>query len=294
MQHTTNAVLSTLRAPIQRMGSARPIVPALAACAATALLTATASAQPVTMEVDEDASFIELTLELIGYADTDAAPVAGTITVDPTAQAETLTFHGYNLALTENINLVLGGGFLGSLQVNFVDMTVIDDFQGETFAAPMVGDLFTLPGAPSLLSGALNYNASGLFCVALEGYDMPCQAAQDLAELGTVWIVLAGTAEVIDNTLHLTMTVDASTPLSPDNPDLGTLTVSGTIIGSADLPTPLPCPGDLDGNGQVDADDLGLLLGAFGNNDAGDLNDDGITNADDLGLLLSAFGIPCQ
>ncbi len=52
-----------------------------------------------------------------------------------------------------------------------------------------------------------------------------------------------------------------------------------------------PCPSDLDGDGQVDGADLGLLLGAWGTTSA-DLNDDGTTDGADLGLLLAAWG-PC-
>lgn len=52
--------------------------------------------------------------------------------------------------------------------------------------------------------------------------------------------------------------------------------------------------GDLDGSGTVDADDLGILLGAFGLTGEGDLTGDGITDADDLGILLSVFGYTCD
>ncbi|MGP1345124.1 MAG: FG-GAP repeat domain-containing protein [Phycisphaerales bacterium] len=51
--------------------------------------------------------------------------------------------------------------------------------------------------------------------------------------------------------------------------------------------------GDLDESGQVDSDDLGILLSAFGSTDAGDLDGDGDTDSDDLGILLSAFGDSC-
>lgn len=54
-----------------------------------------------------------------------------------------------------------------------------------------------------------------------------------------------------------------------------------------------PLFGDLDGSCTVDADDLGILLGAFGSSAVGDLNGDGTTDADDLGLMLGAFGSSC-
>lgn len=65
---------------------------------------------------------------------------------------------------------------------------------------------------------------------------------------------------------------------------------SFTTIGFTE---PSVCPGDLNEDGVIDADDLGILLAAFGASDAGDLNDDGITNADDLGMLLTLFGTVC-
>ena len=53
------------------------------------------------------------------------------------------------------------------------------------------------------------------------------------------------------------------------------------------------CPGDLDGGGQVDGGDLGLLLAAWGTSDpSADLNGDGTVDGADLGLLLASWG-PC-
>jgi len=53
-----------------------------------------------------------------------------------------------------------------------------------------------------------------------------------------------------------------------------------------------PCPGDIDGNGQVDGSDLGQLLGSWGLPGVTDLNGDGTTDGADLGTLLGAWG-PC-
>jgi hypothetical protein len=52
-----------------------------------------------------------------------------------------------------------------------------------------------------------------------------------------------------------------------------------------------PCPGDLDGSGDVGADDLLQVIGAWGT-PGGDANGDGTTDANDILLLISSWG-PC-
>ncbi|MCK4873220.1 MAG: VCBS repeat-containing protein [Phycisphaerales bacterium] len=50
------------------------------------------------------------------------------------------------------------------------------------------------------------------------------------------------------------------------------------------------CPGDLDGDGDTDQSDLGLLLSSYDIDDGGDLDGDGDTDQSDLGILLSDYG----
>ncbi len=56
-------------------------------------------------------------------------------------------------------------------------------------------------------------------------------------------------------------------------------------------PTP-NVPGDLNGDGEVDAADLAILLGSWGScvGCPADINDDGVVDAADLGTLLGAWG----
>ena len=51
------------------------------------------------------------------------------------------------------------------------------------------------------------------------------------------------------------------------------------------------CPADLDGNGEVNGADLGLLLSGWGETGPGDVNGDGTVNGADLGLMLSGWGL---
>lgn len=53
------------------------------------------------------------------------------------------------------------------------------------------------------------------------------------------------------------------------------------------------CLGDIDGDGEVNGADLGLLLGNWLGSGVGDLNNDGVVNGADLGVLLGAWG-PCS
>lgn len=53
------------------------------------------------------------------------------------------------------------------------------------------------------------------------------------------------------------------------------------------------CPGDLNGDGAVNQQDLGILLAHYEIDDGGDVNGDGLTNQQDLGILLANYELPC-
>ena len=66
------------------------------------------------------------------------------------------------------------------------------------------------------------------------------------------------------------------------------------LRGTFSAPCPAPCAADLDGNGDVGAADLSLVLASWGNPKSGaDLHGDGDVGAADLSLLLAAWG-PCN
>jgi hypothetical protein len=55
---------------------------------------------------------------------------------------------------------------------------------------------------------------------------------------------------------------------------------------------PSPCAGDVDGDFAVNANDVAVLLGAWGaiGANSADLDGNGVVNAADLGALLAAWG----
>ena len=66
---------------------------------------------------------------------------------------------------------------------------------------------------------------------------------------------------------------------------------SATNPNCGSVPPP-PCPADFNADGSVGAQDLAVLLGAWGTNDAAyDLNADGIIGAPDLAQMLGAWGV---
>lgn len=57
------------------------------------------------------------------------------------------------------------------------------------------------------------------------------------------------------------------------------------------------CPGDADGDGDVDSEDLNSVLASFGDSvpagESGDVTGDGQVNSEDLNAVLAAFGSAC-
>ena len=76
----------------------------------------------------------------------------------------------------------------------------------------------------------------------------------------------------------------------PSDLDMGAYEFQGVTVA--------PCPGDIDGSGSVDIDDLNALLGAWDSNvgmgDPRDLaGDDGLVDTDDLNVVLSHWNATC-
>ncbi len=132
-------------------------------------------------------------------------------------------------------------------------------------------------------TGSGNLNADPSFVDA---------AARDFSLRNTSVAIDAGS----NSTVPAGTTVDqAGNPRFIDLPsvaDTGVGSAPIVDIGAyeAQLPPPPACPADFDANGSVDAADLSLLLGSWGQAGAADLDGSGAVDAADLSAMLGSWG----
>jgi hypothetical protein len=74
-----------------------------------------------------------------------------------------------------------------------------------------------------------------------------------------------------------------------------TAVYDGTVPGLDVLGSRIPAlitqrPGDLDGSGIVDGNDLGIMLSGWGSSTSNDVDGDGTIDGNDLGILLASWG----
>lgn len=103
-------------------------------------------------------------------------------------------------------------------------------------------------------------------------------------------LILNG-ATVASHTTTLSGAVYASNLFSTTDAAPGAANAFGFFddLSLAAVSAAAPCAGDLNGDGQRDASDLAVLLGAWGTA-GGDVNGDGTTNGSDLAVLLGGWG----
>jgi len=263
--------------------------PAYALIAILTIVSA-AVASPVTLNVDPGQSDVTVELCAQGVCDQDTAGVTSSSFVvpsldclgDPTA----IDLYDFDLQLDAPISLTLNfGAILGTLTANATDVALSYPTPGAPVGAvPLVAGAFLFPAVPADPSGTLMYSATGGFpgfnlCTILMNSGVPCADTIDLSTVTFDDVMLDGTVTVIGRTVKLTLNVDASGPLDPDNPNLGMLSIVGTVVAIGDVPLPdlptfvgtltgtltdtdLVCESDINGNGATDGRDVAFYLDA--------------------------------
>lgn len=246
-----------------------------------------ATGAPVVLTVIPGQSNINVTLCMTvcgTLCPTDSSVVTGTVTteLDCVTNPGAMTLHGFNLALTETLVLNLNFGICGVFNSSASGVTLLYGTPGTPMPpTPLgVGGAFTLGGVPAAMTGSLTYNATSLVCLGLQGAGYPCSDTLDLSQFVLAPVNTSGTVTTVGRAITMTLNVNTSAPIDPNNPGLGTITIAGTIVstGTAALP-------DL-------ATFVAVLLGE--NTDleavcASDVNDDGLADGRDVGAYVSAL-----
>ncbi len=215
--------------------------------AAVALLMASGvAASPAHLTVDTTRSTVEVELcvtppGLGQRCDQDASTVSGWLTISPDCLTDpaNMELHDFYLAITDDAHLTLDWGWLiGHLEVwsNDIELFYAEPGPISTPLDPS-GD-FTYSEVQGNEAGLITYEATSLICTGLQGLGMPCSDTQDLSEQGANTISMTGTMGFTGRDATMTLNIDVSSPLDPNNPDLGAITIIGTIVAEGTIPLP--------------------------------------------------------
>lgn len=139
-----------------------------------------------------------------------------------------------------------------------------------------------LSGLAALISGTATINLAG-------GNDpLPFGTTVDMSG-GDCSITFTNETAADFEAEHLAkITVDGVPAVIGDNLQVDPVGKTGCTIS---VIVALPCPADLDGNGSVGPEDIGLLIAAWGSGDvAADLDGDGMVDGFDLAYILGGWG----
>ncbi len=215
-------------------------------------------------------SSVTATLTVQGQSGTDTSPIAGSmrIRLDSAGTPASIELHDFAFQALEPLNIsIIFRIFtipIGSILVNATDVSVEYATPGVIMGpVPIVANGFEFSDVPANSDGSAGYTATGTVCTLLQAQTPPadCSGTLDLAETGTQNASsLPGTITISGRTATVSGSINISGPIDPENPDLGVLAISGTFVGTGQIPF---CPGDFDQNGSVAVPDIFAYLSAW-------------------------------
>lgn len=242
---------------------------------------------PTVLTIDQSQSSVNVTLCLTACSTqcgTDSSPVAGSIilSADCLTNPTALTLYDYTLQLTRSMAFHLNyGTFCGRFDATTSNVAFHYATPGTPQPpTPLSGGSFSYTNVPQNASGTMSYTSTNLVCAGLQANGRPCSDTIDLSTLGTESVTLNGSFSASGRTLNVTININSSGPIDPNNPGLGTLTTVGTIKASGVVPLP-----------SID-DFVGVLTGTVTAQDLiceSDINQDGLTDGRDVSAYVHAL-----
>lgn len=258
-------------------------------------------AQPVVLTVDSSLSNLTAEVCVQGTCDSDNSTVSGFVEVvaDDYGAITEITMNDFEFTLDQQIDIEIDLGILGGVDATGTGISTFYAVPGVPFGpSPVVAEEFTFTDIPALAEGTVDYLASGFACLLVKGAGLACDDTIDLASLGELSAdEIGGVITVESEFLVMAAGVSVSVLLDPDTPELGTLSIFGTVVAVGLLPT-MGMPGDFDNDGDVDLTDFGSFQLCFTGGgggpiapgcEAGDFDGDDDVDLSDFGSFQLAY-----
>ena len=265
------------------------------ACLATiTAAAATAAASfPAHLTINQSQSSVTVRLTILGSSATDSSPVTGFYNLEFNSRS-TPTQVGltdFRAALTENLILNVNLLLLGRFNSNANNLVIFYESPPTLFGpTPIAANSFTFAGVPMLATGTLAYTATGFVCTQLQASSRPCIDTINLADQPASAQTLIASLAVVNNVATVSANIDSTQPLDPNNPALGSIRITGTLVASGSI----RCPADFNNDGTVDFFDYLDFVGAFaGSLASADFNADGVIDFFDYLVFVGAFTAGC-
>lgn len=266
----------------------------------TCLTAAAAVAAPafgqvagLTVEPGQSGASAEICLEPTGLGqrcDADSSSISGMVDIelDNYEMPGAISIYDFALALDGTLEYNMDWGFfVGGVDITLTGVTISYATPGiptGPVAVDGVGD-FSFPVVGAFATGTGTYAGYGLILEGLIG-----SGSFDLADFGELASSLAGNVAVSGGQITLT----GSQVFSNSGEIQGvaaTIDGSATIVATGEVP---PCPGDFNGDGTVNTQDVLAFLNAWTANDAdADCTGDGTINTQDVLCFLNAWTTGC-
>ncbi|MDQ7014370.1 MAG: GC-type dockerin domain-anchored protein [Planctomycetota bacterium] len=266
----------------------------------TCLTAAVAIAAPafgqvaeLTVQPGQSSASAQICLEPSGLGqrcDTDGSSISGMIDIelDDYDMPGAISIHDFDLALDGTLEYNMDwGSFIGGVDITLTGVTISYATPGIPTGPVVVdgaGD-FEFPAVGAFTTGTGSFAGYGLVLEGLIG-----SGTFDLADFGAVESSLAGNIAVNGGQITLT---GFQTFANSGEIEGVTATIDGsaTIVAIGEVP---PCPGDFNGDGTVNTQDVLAFLNAWTANDpSADCTDDGSINTQDVLCFLNAWTTGC-
>lgn len=249
---------------------------------------------PIVVAVACGNSAIQLADDCIGEAWMEGDENGGVAHIGSTRSSNTETNHYFarifNSFYWSNSNFSLGLLMQGCWQWSFLCMGSSNTAKKTVYMSQLLGDPELRPWIKS--PTGLNLIVPGEFLAGAHDYSVEVYADDSGLDLNNVIIVSVVNGEIremarCDTDGQVLMNLD----LNEDDHVVfrARAELALALDDRYEAFVAAPCPADLDGNGEVDINDLLVVVGAWGTAE-GDITGDGATSIEDVLAVIAGFG----